>query len=400
MPVEKQLRNKFLFDNENLLILGLWKLNKSKINRLIYKVNTKDNMNIEKRVKAFSLLGDFLLQFGLQSSRNNNNKLNDDFYDLFDNLIDRVERENPWFTKAHIYSSIEGITQFLCYEKLLSWLNKYPVSEKNTGNTIAVIMAGNIPMVGFHDMLCVLISGNTFVGKLSSKDDKLLQALVKILISIEPGFENLISFTDKTLSGSTDFDAIIATGSNNSARYFEAYFSKYKHIIRKNRSSLAILTGDETAEDYKLLGKDVFQYFGLGCRNVSKLFIPEGFDICKLLDNWESYSYVYMNNKYANNYDYNRSIMLMNMQKHFDNGFVLLTESKNFVSPIGVINFEYYSNIKQVEEYIDINENNIQCVVSNSKQINNSIAYGEAQNPQLDDYADNVDTLEFLTSIK
>jgi len=356
-------------------------------------------MNIEKRVRAFSILGGFLSQFTSEQNKIDN-YLNDEFYDLFNSLIDRVERENPWFTKTHIYSSIEGITQFLNIERLNSWLSDYLIPDINTGKVVAVIMAGNIPMVGFHDMLCVLISGNSFVGKLSSKDDKLIKLLVKILIRIEADFEGLISFTDKTLSGKTDFDAIIATGSNNSARYFESYFSKYRHIIRKNRTSIAVITGEETEEEYRRLGNDVFLYFGLGCRNVSKLFIPKGFDISRLLDNWQSYSYVYDNNKYANNYDYNRSIMLMNQQKHFDNGFVLLTESESSVSPIGVLNFEYYTDILDVEKYIKTYKNNIQCVVSSSDILKNIIPLGKAQEPDLHDYADNVDTLKFLTSEK
>ncbi|MDA3780729.1 MAG: aldehyde dehydrogenase, partial [Bacteroidales bacterium] len=261
---------------------------------------------------------------------------------------------------------------------------------------VGVVTAGNIPLVGFHDMLCVLLSGNKFIAKLSSKDNKLMQVIRYYLISLNSEFEELIRFEEQKLSG---FDAIIATGSNNSSRYFEYYFGKYPNIIRKNRSSIAVLTGNETIKQIKALADDIFLYFGLGCRNVSKLLLPEDYNFENLFNNIEHYAHIYNHNKYANNYDYNKSIYLMNKTKHLDNGFVLLKEDEGMSSPIAVIYFQYYKKIEDVYNYITLNKENIQCVVSDNNEIEKAIKFGDAQYPELWDYADNVDTMEFLINI-
>ncbi|WP_197705557.1 acyl-CoA reductase [Labilibaculum antarcticum] len=355
-------------------------------------------MNKSERIQAFVELGNFLSQFSSEDAKRNDHRLNSAYYDDFEALLDRVSNENLWFTPLHVHASINGICTFLEEQKLNDWLNKYSIPDQNTQLKVAIIMAGNIPMVGFHDMLSVLISGHSFIGKLSSKDNQLLNFVSKLLIEINSEFKELISFQSERLSGENKFDAIIATGSNNSARYFEAYFKKYNHIIRRNRNSVAVLSGNETNEELEALGRDVFLYFGLGCRNVSKLYIPKGYNLVHLLDCWKNYSFVNNHNKYANNYDYQRSMFLMNRIEHLDTGFVLLNENTQITSPIGVVNYEYYSEINQLENNLNKNSELIQCIVGN--EIQNSIPFGKAQEPELWDYADNVDTMEFLTQLK
>lgn len=355
-------------------------------------------MNKSERIKAFVELGDFLSQFSSEDAIRAEHRLNSTFYYEFEALLKRVSNENLWFTPLHVHESINGICSFLKEQKLIDWVNRYSISDQNTQLKVAIIMAGNIPMVGFHDMLSVLISGHSFIGKLSSKDNHLLNFVSKLLIEINSEFEELISFQSERLSGKNKFDAIIATGSNNSARYFEAYFKKYDHIIRRNRNSVAVLSGEETNEELEALGRDVFLYFGLGCRNVSKLYIPKGYNLVHLLDCWEKYSFVNDHNKYANNYDYQRSMLLMNRIEHLDTGFVLLNENTEIASPIGVVNYEYYSEINDLENILNKNSELIQCIVGNT--IQNAIPFGKAQEPELWDYADNVDTLKFLSQLK
>lgn len=354
-------------------------------------------MNISQRIEAFVSLGQFLEQFKTSETSQTNHPLNKQFYSEFNHLIENAYLENAWFTPAHVRNSIQGICSFLDRKKLKEWTNQYPISEENTNKRIAVIMAGNIPMVGFHDMLSVLISGHQFIGKLSSKDNRLLDFITRVLTEINSDFKTLISFKNERLNGNQDFDAIIATGSNNSARYFEAYFSKYPHIIRRNRNSVALINGNETKEELYNLGLDVFLYFGLGCRNVSKLYIPEGYDITKVLDTWQDYAASADHNKYANNYDYQRSLLLMNKVKHYDNGFLLLKEDYSISSPIAVLHYEQYRSLEQVKNHLKENSENIQCIVGQEGE--DSIPFGKAQEPELNDYADNVDTMAFLSQL-
>jgi hypothetical protein len=259
-------------------------------------------------------------------------------------------------------------------------------------------MAGNIPMVGFHDLLAVLLSGNFAVIKLSGDDKHLLPFVTKILCTIEPAYKERIEFREGRLS---EIDAVIATGSNNSARYFEYYFGKIPHIIRKNRNSVAVLSGDEPPEELKKLGADIFSYFGLGCRNVSKLFIPKGYDLNLFFNAIFSYQEIINHNKYANNFDYNRAVYLMGKDKEglLENGFLFLVKSLEYASPVAVIFYEYYDDIALVNAKLTSDKEQIQCIVSNIQAIQNRIPFGKAQQPELWDYADNVDTMEFLIGL-
>lgn len=334
-------------------------------------------MTLDQRIRAFDQLGDHLEHLS-----------NEDF----ESIAERARLENPWFTQDNVKRSVKGIATFLKNDQLKQWTGQY--SFHGPQKTIALVMAGNIPLVGFHDFLCVLISGNRAQIKLSSKDSKLIQYLVDFLVSIEPGLRSQIEFREK-LEG---FDAIIATGSDNSARYFEYYFGKYPNIIRKNRTSCAILTGGESDADIENLGVDVFSYFGLGCRNVAKVYVPNAYDFSRLLSRWDSFKEVIHHHKYANNYDYQKSILLVNGVPHLDNGFVLLQENEKLVSPISVLYYEYYSNEDDLQQKLNANAEKIQCIVGNGMLA--TVNFGQAQYPQVWDYADRIDTLKFLSDLK
>lgn len=355
-------------------------------------------MKIDQRIEAFSTLGAFMTQFNKSGELLAELKvLNDKYYELISKQIIETEMLNPWFTKENTLNAINAIAQSLTKENLIKWTNNYPqLKEQVSPKNIGVIMAGNIPMVGFHDMLSVLIAGHSFIGKQSSKDNILLKTIGDILMDIEPCFNNHITFIEDKLQ---NFDAVIATGSNNSARYFEYYFGKYPHIIRKNRNSVAILTGNETKDDLHNLADDIFRYYGLGCRNVSKLYLPEGYDVHPLFQSFIPHQEVVNHNKYANNYDYNKTIYLLNNEKLLDNNFVLLKEATDLSSPIGVIYYEYYTDIRKLDEQLNLNKESIQCIVANDEHVEQRIAFGQAQNPQLWDYADNIDTIDFLTNL-
>lgn len=303
---------------------------------------------------------------------------------------------NNWFIEPFIYKALEVWANALTFENISNWLEKYNLNSENENpKKTAVIMAGNIPLVGFHDFLCVLLTGNIFIGKCSQKDNILMPAIAKILIEIDTKFAYFIHFEENIV---TDFDAIIATGSDSSGAFFEKYFENKKSIIRKHKNSVAVLDGTETTEDIAKLADDIFLYFGLGCRNVSKIFIPENFDINLLFKGFEKYSKIMMeHNKYMNNYDYRYSIMFLNKEKFFTNNFILLSESKAYSSGISVLNFEYYTDIELVKRKLKADEKFLQCIVANEKlKIDNSIPLGNAQEPSLSDYADNVDTIAFL----
>ncbi|MBA3704802.1 MAG: acyl-CoA reductase [Bacteroidetes bacterium] len=355
-------------------------------------------MTLDNRIKAFVALGAFLQQFSMQKKRHEN-AMNVNFYDDFDQLIKTVHIHNPWFTEDNVRNSVGAIAGNLNQEMLVNWISGYikDLKDNKKPQRVAVVMAGNIPLVGFHDMLCVLISGNKFVGKLSSEDKFLLPFIAKVLIAIEPELANYIEFTEGQLK---NMDAVIATGSNNTARYFDYYFGKYPNIIRKNRNSVAVLTGTETVNDLRLLGKDVFQYFGLGCRNVSKLFVPEGYNFNTFYESIFEYQNIINNNKYGNNYDYNRTVYLMSSHSSLlDNNFLLLKEDNSYSSPIGVLFYEFYSDIEILNECLEKDKEQLQCIVSNSANIKNALPFGQAQCPNLNDYADGVDTMRFLIGL-
>ena len=347
-------------------------------------------MTLEERKEAFIDLGKFLNNFITEN-------YSEEHKDLSHLLKEKTEvsiHYNGWFTKENIYFSLQQWADALTAKNLNEWLANYTVEEKSP-KTIAVIMAGNIPLVGFHDFLSVLITGNNILIKQSSNDQQLLPVLVECLIQQNPDFKNKINFTQEKLE---NFDAVIATGSNNTARYFEYYFSKYPHIIRKNRNSVAILTGDETKEELAPLGDDIFRYYGLGCRNVSKIFVPKDFKFEKLFEAVYDWNPIINQNKYANNYDYNKAVYLMSEFKLFDNGFLILKEDESFSSPIATLFYEKYSSLEELNLRLENQQEQIQCIVS-SKLKPNHIEFGKTQHPKLSDFADNVDTLQFLLNL-
>jgi hypothetical protein len=353
-------------------------------------------MSLKKRINAFVQLGLFLKQFEKAVQDDSIANINSVFYDEFELLIQKQKAYNGWFTKDNVINSITSIANLLTENNLQNWISSYQV-ENNADKTVGVIMAGNIPLVGFHDLLCVLISGNNLQAKLASNDNTLIKKIGEILIFIEPIFNHKISFEDKL----SNFDAVIATGSNNTARYFYHYFGKYPHIIRNNRNSIAIINEDDNLDDLKPLGNDVFQYFGLGCRSVSKLYIPKGYRKDTIFEAfYDDFQDVTQNNKYANNYDYNKAVYLLGNNELLDNGFLLLKEESSLTSPVGVLNYEYYTSIEQLNTRIKEEANALQCIVSSKNTPMNTLAFGEAQCPSLTDYADGVDTMEFLIKLK
>lgn len=344
---------------------------------------------------SFVELGKFLSQFTLNEQVRNTSVLHNDLYfEKFKDLIALSQSHNGWFTTEQVYVAVQSWAEALTEENLNKWLSNYNFSELNP-KTVGLILAGNIPLVGFHDFLSVLITGHKVLVKLSSNDQHLIKFLANYLISIEPKLSYYISFTEGKLE---NFDAIIATGSNNTARYFEFYFKDKPSIIRKNRNSVAVLNGMETHDDLVNLGEDIFRYFGLGCRNVSKLFVPKGYNFDAFFKAIYEYKDVIFYEKYSNNYDYNKAIFLMSNFKLLDNEFLTLKEDISHASPISSVFYEYYDNLVNLQIRLENEAEQIQCVVSNNL-IPNSIPFGETQKPKLWDYADNVDTIEFLLSL-
>lgn len=314
--------------------------------------------------------------------------------DIINEVAERASIKNPWFTNDNIILSLNGLIHYLDKSKINTWLDKYDFSQVTPKN-VGVVMAGNIPLVGIHDMICVLLSGHRLIAKLSNQDDVLIPFIADELIKIEPEFGEAIEFVDK-LKG---MDAVIATGSDNTSRYFDYYFSKLPNIIRKNRTSVAVLTGNENPDELEGLGRDLFSYFGLGCRNVSRLFLPEGYDIKKMIPQLDGYKHIINHNKYHNNYFYYKSIFLVNQTEHLDTGFALIQQNSQFVSPASVIYYDYYKDINSLKRYLISMKDKIQCVVGNEDIIDESVKFGKAQMPEIWDYADNVDTMKFLSKI-
>ncbi|PRY13255.1 acyl-CoA reductase LuxC [Pontibacter ummariensis] len=301
---------------------------------------------------------------------------------------------NPWFDADNVSWALDGIITMLDEQYLREWLYPYHLKQV-TPKKVGVVMAGNIPMVGFHDFLSVLISGHYLLAKPSSEDELLMKRLANMLIGIEPAFGNRIEFVDLL----RDADAIIATGSDNTARYFEHYFAKRPHIIRKNRTSIGVLTGHEEKDDLQALGEDFFRYYGLGCRNVSKVFVPEGYTFDKFFEANQYRSSILDHHKYQNNYDYNKSILLVNRVPHFDNGFMLVQQSEKLVSPISVLFYDTFSSLDDLRHKLAKVKDKTQVVVSAHGWLEGSIPFGEAQIPMVWDYADGVDTLAFLQKL-
>ena len=305
----------------------------------------------------------------------------------------KSELENSWFTEESFRHCFQSWAKNLTEEKIKSWVENYTPSTHS--KKIGLILAGNIPLVGFHDVICVLLSHHIPLIKLSSKDRHILPFLLKKWNEYLDG--NLEYYLVEKLE---NYDAVIATGSNNTARYLEYYFKNVPNIIRKNRTSISILNGEETDEELQFLAEDIFRYFGLGCRNVTYLFIPENMALDRLFENFIPFQKIINHHQYANNYDYNRAIYLLNQEKFWDNNFVMLKEDENLFSPLSVIHFSRYKDINEVQKFINDKETDIQCIVANPKlNISDSISYGKAQCPMLNTYADNVDTMEFLSNL-
>ena len=355
-------------------------------------------MDIGRKTEAFAKLGKFMKFFAVKHPPE---AKSDPLYEKFGEKVEEAIRVayhfNGWFTEENVRYAMGSIGDALARDKLDKWISAYSIDEAKEPKRVGVVMAGNVPMVGFHDMLCVLMSGNTFVGKLSSDDKLLLPAVAEVLADIEPGFKDRIIFTFGILK---DIDAVIATGSNNTARYFEHYFSKYPNIIRKNRHSVAVLDGSESEEELYELGRDIFQYFGLGCRNVSKIFIPANFDLDRLFGAIYPFRDIVNNKKYGNNYDYNKTLYLLRGAEHLlENGFLVLKEDTGLSSPVATLFYERYNSENELHERLRTDLPDIQCIVSKKELVPGSVPLGKAQSPELWDYADGVDTMKFLLSI-
>lgn len=336
---------------------------------------------LEDRIKALEKLGHFLRHISEDNPR----------YDPFFEVIENAQHQNGWFKKNACLMAIKAWGVALEADYISKWIGPYALTTQAHRKTIAVIMAGNIPLVGLHDLISIWISGHKALVKCATKDN----LLIPFLVSTDPFLESMTTFTKGKLEG---FDAVIATGSNNAARYFDHYFSKYPHIIRKNKNGIAVLEGTESASDLEGLGKDMLQYYGLGCRNVSKLYLPKNFDLNQIFGGLYTYAHVIEMNKYANNYDYNKAVYLMSEFDFLENGFFLLREEKAISSPIATAHYEFYDDLTSLSKHLEEQQEYIQCIVSNAG-ITGAVAFGQAQNPALWDYADGVDTLAFLKSL-
>ncbi len=352
-------------------------------------------MTLEHKKNIFVELGKFLSQFSEnESSRSENVLHNDLFFNEFLDLIQLSQSHNGWYTPEQVFFAINSWAEALTKENLDQWLSEYNLENIEPKN-VGLILAGNIPLVGFHDFLSVLISGHKVLVKTSSNDQHLLPFLAKYIIAVEPKFSEYITFVEGKLE---NFDAVIATGSNNTARYFEYYFKDKPSIIRKNRNSVAVLNGKESKEDLIGLGEDIFRYFGLGCRNVSKMFVPKDYKFDTFFEGIFEFQDVIHYEKYANNYDYNKAVFLMSNFKLLDNGFLTIKEDSSYSSPISSVFYEFYDNLEDLKTRLEAENQQIQCIVSKGI-VDNSIPFGKTQKPELWDYADNVDTIAFLASI-
>ncbi len=340
-------------------------------------------MELKKRKEAVLFLGDYL--------RKKDERLNA--------FLHRTHFRNRWFTMENQHMAIDAICdEFLNEEKLNTWLNQYHIPKNGSPKKIGMIPAANIPLVGFHDMLSIFLAGHQSVIKVSERDEFITPFFIKKMAEEFPEIHSYFSFPDNI--SIKEIDGIIATGSNNSARYFESYFGHMNHIIRKNRNSVGILSGNENKEQLDALGKDVCQYFGLGCRNVSKLYVPEGYDFTNFLESLHQFRDDILHDKYKNNYDYQTTILILNKRDYWNSGSVIITEDESIASPISVVHFEHYTDLNNLENHLSEKEEQIQCIVSETplKKLK-SIPFGAAQSPTLSDYPDNIDTMEFLLNI-
>ncbi len=344
-------------------------------------------MILQQRISAFVKLGLFINRH----FNTNYNQTEIQLHQGLDKLIETANIYNNWFIPQFVNTAIINIGVILNEEKLVSFCKENKVNDNANKKTVAVICAGNIPMVCFHDLMCVLLSGHKVLIKLSSDDDILLPFFLKLLTYFEPELENNILFAQQKLA---NFDAVIATGSNNTSNYFNFYFGKYPNIIRKNRTSIAIVTGNETTEDFKNLARDIFLYFGLGCRSVSKLLVPKNYNFNLFFESIVDYGFVINNKKYGNNYDYHRAIYLLEQMPFLDNNFLMIKQSADLHSPVGVLYYNYYENEDDISDYLSKHTEQLQCIVGNKQ-----IPFGYSQQPVITDFADNVNTLNFLVNL-
>ncbi|MCY2687087.1 acyl-CoA reductase [Salinimicrobium sp. TH3] len=356
-------------------------------------------MTIEQRMERLENLGQFLKQFKRSGIEKDESLQHNDPY--FDRLKEKIEvsvHHNGWFTLENVLFSMEKWSEGLTRENLQKWLSQYEFGDVKP-KTVGIIMAGNIPLVGFHDFISVLVSGHKVLVKQSSNDKLLLPVIADYLKAISPEWKEKIEILPNSADGAskmTNYDAVIATGSNNTSRYFEYYFAGKPSIIRKNRNSVAVLTGDETPEELSSLAEDIFRYYGLGCRNVSKLYVPKNYDFNAFFEAVYGWNSIINQAKYANNYDYNKAVYLMSQFKLLENGFLILKEDNSLSSPIATLFYEQYKDLDAVKKELESRKEEIQCIVG--KDIfEEEIAFGQTQQPKLWDYADNVDTLDFLT---
>ena len=338
-------------------------------------------MTLRERIRSFSQLGEAL--------RNCLDGKNSHYTTDIEHVINNQQYQNPWFTPENVKMAISAVANELTDDNLTRWAGFYPsIDNIRKPLNVGVVMAGNIPLVGFHDFLSVLISGNNIVAKTSTKDSELIVYISDLICDINQGFKEKIRFTQDVLKG---FDVVIATGGDNSSRYFEYYFGRYPHIIRKNRNSIAIIGGSETDDELASLGTDIFSYFGLGCRNVSKIYIPAGYDLKGLTSKWSGFASIVKHHKYANNYDFNKAVCIVNKEEFIDTEYLLLKENPDLSSPVAVLYYEFYNSLDYVRKKNEVMKERIQCIVGKD-----DIPFGKAQLPHLWDYADGIDTIEFL----
>ena len=350
-------------------------------------------MNLDKRINSLVLWGNSLDR-AIKSHLGEKIELNT-FEEKFLAAAQLSKSYNGWFSINSVIQSAQGIREFLHEDNLKTFASKYAsdMEKISSPKRVLLIMAGNIPMVGFHDLLCTLLCGHTAVVKSSSDDSHLLPALCEILKNIDSSFADKIEFIERPMK---NFDAVIATGSDNSAKYFDYYFGKYPNIIRKNRVSIAVLDGNESEDELKEFSKDVFQYFGLGCRNVSKVFVPKGYQFKNMIEAFQIQLPYLENNKYQNNLEYQKAVMLLNKDPFIDAGFFFMKENTSPFSSVSVLHYQQYENISEVKDSLNEYQNKIQCVVG---KIDGGVAFGHAQCPGLNDFADGVDTMKFLVSL-
>ncbi|MCE2495536.1 MAG: acyl-CoA reductase [Flavobacteriales bacterium] len=350
---------------------------------------------IDDRKNALVSLGSFLSQFGPRGVTLDH-PLNANYYDAFATLLDHQFTKNGWFTPDNMRHAVGAWGMALRADAVDQWFDRENVLAETSDRTVSVIMAGNIPMVGMHDMLSVIAAGHKLVAKLSSDDARLLPVIGRLLEELAPALRGRMTFTEERLG---EVDAVIATGSGNTARYFEYYFKDMPALIRRNRSSVAILDGEESDEELAGLAEDVFRYFGKGCRSVSKIYVPEGYDLNKLFGAFSPFKYVIDNNKYANNYDYHKAIFLMNRDDIFENGFVLLKRSEKLSAPVSTLFYEEYTDPEVVREHLSTQKDQLQCIVSRDDSWPLHVKPGFTQNPELWQYADGVNVMKFLRAV-